>query len=93
MIADNKMIPINRLRDECNRDVHVKWFCQGPDWHYLTELPVHRDDNYLFILLEHGFGFMNVDFKEVHLTDAGLCIVRPGQIHYNIKGRRWPGGC
>lgn len=88
---NNKIIPINRLRDEYHKDFQVKRFCQGQDWHYLTELPVHRDDCYLFILLEQGSGSMNIDFKEIHLTEFGLCIVRPGQIHYNIKGENVSG--
>lgn len=91
MTTNNKIIPINRLRDECDKGIHVKRFCQGPDWLYLTGLPVHRDDSYLFILLEQGLGTMDIDFKEVHLTNAELCIVHPGQIHYNIKGENAAG--
>lgn len=86
MDADNKNIPINRLRDESMKDFQVKRFCQGTDWHHLAGLPVHRDDCYLFILLERGAGTMNIDFKEVRMEGCGLCIVRPGQIHHNIRG-------
>lgn len=91
MTTHNKIIPINRLRDECDKGIHVKRFCQGPDWCYLTRLPVHRDDSYLFILLEQGFGTMDIDFKKMRLTKAEICIVRPGQIHYNIKGENVSG--
>lgn len=91
MTTNNKIIPINRLRDECIKDTQVKRFCQGQEWHYLTELPVHRDDCYLFILLEQGSSSMNIDFKEIRLDEYGFCIVRPGQIHYNIKGENVAG--
>lgn len=91
MTINNKIIPINRLRDECIKDTQVKRFCQGQEWHYLTELPIHRDDCYLFILLEQGSGSMNIDFKEIRLDESGLCIVCPGQIHYNIRGENVAG--
>lgn len=91
MATNNKIIPINRLRDECDKGIHVKWFCQSSDWHYLTGLPVHRDDCYLFILLKQGCGSMDIDFKKIHLTKSKLCIVRPGQIHYNIEGKNVAG--
>ncbi len=68
MCAKSRKIEVKRLRDEHGGEYQIKHFVQGEGWQYLAVLPVHRDDCYLFILLERGTGVMTVDFKDVRLT-------------------------
>jgi AraC-like DNA-binding protein len=44
----------------------------------------HRDDHYMFIILQQGLFLWELDFKEVCLEGASLCFVAPGQVHRYI---------
>lgn len=41
----------------------------------------HRDDHYMFIILQAGSLLMEVDFKELPIAGSALCFVAPGQVH------------
>ncbi|MDE6527696.1 MAG: AraC family transcriptional regulator [Muribaculaceae bacterium] len=48
----------------------------------------HRDDFYLFGLIENGQVDCSIDFKEYHLTKGDCMFVIPGQVHLFHKADR-----
>lgn len=44
----------------------------------------HRDDHYMFILLQSGRFVWEVDFKEIVLSGPSVCFIAPGQVHRYI---------
>lgn len=53
--------------------------------------PAHRDDHYLFFLLEQGSAQLRVDFEEVSLSAGNAFYVAPGQVHEPIRNRQAQG--
>lgn len=52
---------------------------------------VHRDEYYIFLLIESGAAKFTLDFEEVQLHEHSVFYVRPGQVHFpslvkDIKG-------
>jgi AraC-like DNA-binding protein len=47
----------------------------------------HRDNYYLFILLEQGEAQILIDFKEYHAQGIALGCILPGQVHYPVTLR------
>jgi AraC-like DNA-binding protein len=43
---------------------------------------VHRDDYYVFLLLETASAIFSVDFKEIELSEKSIYYIRPGQVHF-----------
>lgn len=50
-----------------------------------TDLELHRDDHYMFILQKSGVFVGEVDFNKIQLHGAGVCYIAPGQVHRYIK--------
>jgi len=46
---------------------------------------VHRDDYYIFFLMEKGKAKLAIDFEEYEVTDNNLLCVLPGQVHHTIE--------
>ncbi|MDH6303840.1 AraC family transcriptional activator of pobA [Parabacteroides sp. PF5-5] len=81
-------IPIHVLNERAEIGLEIKHFSEVKASRSEIEgFPVHRDDHYVFLLIESGIGSMDVDFKQVTLTGRDLYFVTPGQIHHNIKAR------
>lgn len=58
---------------------------------HVKQLGVHRDDHYVFFLIEKGSGSLTVDFSEVNISGPALYYILPGQVHHvlaaeNING-------
>jgi len=84
-------IPIHILKERTNKGLQIRYM----DKHTIKEndsaLKVHRDDHYIFFVLEEGAGAMMIDFSEVHLAGSSMYYVLPGQVHsllnhYSAKG-------
>lgn len=58
---------------------------------FLESLPMHRDDNFVFLFMESGSASLTVDFDDVALKERQIYFMLPGQIHYNIKCRECTG--
>jgi len=50
-----------------------------------TDLALHRDDHYMFILQTSGIFVCEVDFNKIELRGAAVCYIAPGQVHRYIK--------
>lgn len=80
-------IRIHLLSDEVKTGLNVKHLMDRESWTQIEGFPVHRDDNYIFLLGENGTGSMDVDFNRLTLSKQDLYFLSPGQIHHNIKAR------
>ncbi|WP_139235733.1 AraC family transcriptional regulator [Mucilaginibacter polytrichastri] len=90
-----KDIPVHQLKDRANpAGFEIKYFSPGSmrkemellgddvDDHYLG---AHRDDHYLFFLLEKGNASLMIDFQTLPFGKNSLYYVLPGQVHHSIK--------
>jgi AraC family transcriptional activator of pobA len=48
-------------------------------------LGAHRDDHYIFFVLEEGIASLMIDFYEIHLGTPTLYYVLPTQVHQRIR--------
>ena len=78
-------IPIHILNEQTEIGLDVKHYAAGKITREIEGFPVHRDDHYIFLLIESGSGSMDVDFNRVVLEERDIYFVTPGQIHHNIN--------
>jgi AraC-like DNA-binding protein len=45
----------------------------------------HRDDYYIFILLEKGYAKLVIDFEEYEFAETSVLCILPGQVHFPIE--------
>jgi len=81
-----KDIPVHRLQDRENSGLEIKRFIRGetPDKNIET-LGAHRDDHYLFFVLEEGSASFMIDFHELPIGESMLYYILPGQVHHRIR--------
>ena len=79
-------IPLHKLHEQSSSGILLKYISDGilPQnekemWSAVAD--VHRDNYYLFILLERGEAQILIDFKEYHLQGVALGYIIPGQVH------------
>jgi AraC family transcriptional activator of pobA len=80
-----KDIPVHQLKDRATSGLHIKRFLEGdmpkPD----EPLGAHRDDHYIFFIVETGSAVLMNDFQEIIFTPADMYYVLPGQVHHRIS--------
>jgi AraC-like DNA-binding protein len=80
-------IPIHLLSERAEMGVDVKRLVAGgKSTNEIEEFGIHRDDHYIFLLIESGSGSMDVDFNRIDIVERELYFVAPGQVHHNIDG-------
>lgn len=77
-------IPIHQLKSRVSTGIEIKYFTPNTMPANDETLGAHRDDHYLFFLLESGSAGLMIDFKEVHFQSGSLYYVLPGQVHHRI---------
>lgn len=45
----------------------------------------HRDDYYIFGLIDEGECCLSIDFKEYHISKGETIFIQPGQVHHSIS--------
>ncbi|GAA3988643.1 helix-turn-helix domain-containing protein [Mucilaginibacter dorajii] len=80
-----KDIPVHQLKERATSGLEIHRFLEGDMPKADEPLGAHRDDHYLFFLLEGGLASMMNDFQEVHFEASQLYYVLPGQVHHRIK--------
>ncbi len=86
VIDYTKDIPVHQLTDRVSTGFEIMHFKPG-------DLPkkddrvmgAHRDDHYLFFLLEEGSASTMVDFEEMRMHGNSLFYILPGQVHHRIS--------
>ncbi|WP_052496547.1 AraC family transcriptional regulator [Pedobacter lusitanus] len=81
-----KTIPLHILQDRTSSGLQIKKFRRED--HQVDDPDTdgaHRDDHYIFFLLETGSGNLMIDFKEVQLLGGMLYYILPTQVHHRIR--------
>jgi AraC family transcriptional activator of pobA len=79
-------IPVHSLQDRTKHGLQIKYFNKDePQQDDVVTLGAHRDDHYIFFLLEDGLGSLMIDFSEVQLSGMMLYYVLPAQVHHRIR--------
>ena len=79
-----KDIPVHQLRERTNTGLEIDYFIPGDMAKEAETLGAHRDDHYIFFLLEAGKASLMIDFNEVRFSGPTLYYVLPGQVHHRI---------
>jgi AraC-like DNA-binding protein len=82
-------IPLHKLHETSSSGILLKRVRDGDIMQNGKErLPaigeVHRDNYYLFLLLECGEAHILVDFKKYHIQGITLGCILPGQVHHGV---------
>lgn len=83
-------IPVHTLDELYPLGLEVRFVSEELDM-ATDSLGVHRDDHYIFILLETGESRVMVDFQVQCLKAPALFYVPPGQVHQYIGSRQASG--
>lgn len=82
-----KDIPVHQLADRASNGLAIKSFNPGDMRKEETDaLGVHRDDHYLFFLLQKGSASLMIDFENVTIKESSLYYILPGQVHHRVTG-------
>lgn len=80
-----KDIPIHKLTDRATLGFEIKHSDgDGQMAQKLNAMGAHRDDHYIFFLMEGGKCNMMIDFNEVIIDAQCLYYILPGQVHHSI---------
>lgn len=75
-------IPVHKLQEHTDQRYRLKRVdVSGEMAEDAARMDAHRDDHYVFLLLEKGWGRMMVDFNLQVLKENTAFFVLPGQIH------------
>lgn len=85
-------IPIHRLYDRASIGLEI----HHANHKFLKSdqetLQAHRDDHYIFFIIEEGEAGMMIDFAEIHFRELMVYYVLPGQVHHRLSyasGKGW----
>jgi AraC family transcriptional regulator, transcriptional activator of pobA len=79
------VIPFHYLQDRADSGLELEYFHPGDRSDEMQKLGAHRDDHYLFYLVEEGSATMEIDFRELTFREGALYYVLPGQVHQRIR--------
>jgi AraC-like DNA-binding protein len=80
-----KDIPVHQLKERVTSGLEIRRFIAG-DMPYASEtLGAHRDDHYIFFVIEKGTASLMIDFHELTFRRSSLYYVLPGQVHHRIR--------
>jgi AraC family transcriptional activator of pobA len=75
-------IPVHILQDRTKDGFQIKHVHSYKLKEDLSAMDVHRDDHYIFFVLEDGLASLSIDFTEVILKPKSIFYVLPGQVHF-----------
>lgn len=70
----------------------MRYFSEENPHQSPPDLHAHRDEYYVFLLIEEGGGKVLIDFEEREITRKSVFCILPGQVHLpgtDIRGRGW----
>ncbi|AYL98982.1 helix-turn-helix domain-containing protein [Mucilaginibacter celer] len=80
-----KDIPVHQLLERTSSGLDISYFAFGDQPKEKEPLGAHRDDHYLFFLVEKGNASLMIDFHEVKFCENSLYYILPGQVHHRIR--------
>ncbi|SDE32938.1 AraC-type DNA-binding protein [Mucilaginibacter pineti] len=80
-----KDIPVHQLKERVSSGLDIWHFVPGDEPDEEDTLGAHRDDHYIFFVLESGSASLMVDFQEFAFVAGSLYYLLPGQVHHRIN--------
>jgi AraC-like DNA-binding protein len=82
-------IPLHKIHKKSSSGILLKHARYGDIMQSEKELlhdagEAHRDNSYLFLLLEYGEARVLIDFREHHIQNIALGCILPGQVHQGV---------
>jgi AraC-like DNA-binding protein len=82
-------IPLHKLHEKSPSGILLKHIRDSDILQSGKELlpaagEIHRDNYYLFLLLECGDAHVLIDFREYHIQGIALGCILPGQVHHGV---------
>jgi AraC family transcriptional activator of pobA len=85
-------IPLHKLEVSSTIGVELQYFDRDRSSDdKMGAMGAHRDDHYLFFLIEHGPASIQVEFRERQLKKGSLYYVSPSQVHHRINNKKAKG--
>ena len=78
-------IPMHQLLDRSKIGLQINYFQAGDHKDEADTMAAHRDDHYIFFLVESGTAGLMIDFQRIEFDPRSLYFVLPGQVHYRIS--------
>jgi AraC family transcriptional activator of pobA len=75
-------IPVHKLQEHTDQRYHLERVdCENDRIKNSAPIDAHRDDHYIFMVLEKGWSRMMVDFQQYEYRANTVNFVLPGQVH------------
>lgn len=78
-------IPVHQLKKRTSIGLEIWRYNVGDIRLDKTTLEAHRDDHYIFFVVEAGNASLMIDFSEITFFPNALYYVLPGQVHHGLK--------
>ena len=75
---------MHQLLDRTDLGLQMKYIKKDELVDDPSTMEAHRDDHYIFFMLEEGHASMMIDFTEVPLKGKTVYYLLPGQVHYRL---------
>ena len=75
---------MHQLQDRTESGLEMDYFIPGGKADKSETLGAHRDDHYMFFLVESGSAQLMIDFELISFVPGMLYFVLPGQVHHRI---------
>jgi AraC family transcriptional activator of pobA len=80
-----KDIPVHQLKERVSSGLEIKRFLPGDIHEEMEALGAHRDDHYIFFVIEEGTASLMIDFHQLSFSGSSLYYILPGQVHHRIR--------
>lgn len=80
-----KNIPVHQLKERASTGLEIRRFMAGDTPETDETLSAHRDDHYLFFVVESGMASLMIDFHKISFQENYLYYILPGQVHHRIR--------
>ena len=77
------VIPTHKAAQQYDFGIFLKEI--SPTLPQETIVYAHRDDYYIFGMVDSGDCRINIDFKDYQLSGSKMMCIQPGQIHHVVK--------
>ena len=79
-------IQLHQLQEITASGLRIAHFKSGDAQHdTIGALGAHRDDHYIFFVLEKGTGSILIDFQKIDIPSPALYYILPTQIHHRMR--------
>ena len=82
-----KTIPVHKISDRNESGFEIYYTSDEELRRAGDKLGIHRDDHYLFFVIETGSADINVDFCDIILPNQSVYYLLPGQVHQRMNGK------